>query len=52
MVTGADAFWIRWVLAFVSDPELVLRKLAVTGTVDGNNVQWLEKVSDEQYSAR
>lgn len=24
----ADAFWIRWVLAFVSDPELVVAKLA------------------------
>ncbi len=27
-VTGADAFWIRWVLAFVSDPRAVLQKLA------------------------
>lgn len=27
-VEGADAFWIRWVLAFVSDPRLVLQKLA------------------------
>jgi SAM-dependent methyltransferase len=27
-VEGADAFWIRWVLAFVSDPRLVLEKLA------------------------
>lgn len=26
-VTGADAFWIRWVLAFVSDPSAVLAKL-------------------------
>ncbi len=26
-VTGADAFWIRWVLAFVSDPAAVLAKL-------------------------
>lgn len=25
---GADAFWIRWVLAFVADPALVVRKLA------------------------
>lgn len=24
---GADAFWIRWVLAFVSDPAVVLAKL-------------------------
>ncbi|QBY55555.1 (R)-mandelonitrile lyase [Cupriavidus oxalaticus] len=26
--------------------------LAVTGTVDGKNVTWMEKVSDEQYHAR
>ncbi len=25
--SGADAFWIRWVLAFVSDPAAVLAKL-------------------------
>jgi len=25
--SGADAFWIRWVLAFVSDPALVVGKL-------------------------
>ncbi len=28
--TGADAFWVRWVLAFVSDPEAVLKKLVAT----------------------
>ncbi len=26
--------------------------LAVTGTVDGKNVTWMEKVTDEQYHAR
>jgi len=26
--------------------------LAVTGTVDGKNVDWMEKVSDAQYNAR
>lgn len=26
--------------------------LAVTGTLGGQNVEWLEKVSDEQYDAR
>jgi len=26
--------------------------LAVTGTVDGKNVTWMEKVADEQYNAR
>ncbi len=29
-----------------------LTHLAVTGTVDGKNVNWIEKVSDEQYLAR
>lgn len=28
VATGADAFWIRWVLAFVSDPLRVLAKLS------------------------
>ena len=26
--------------------------LAVTGAVDGKNVNWMEKVSDEQYNVR
>ena len=26
--------------------------LAVTGTADGKNVEWMEKVTDEQYNAR
>jgi hypothetical protein len=26
--------------------------LAVTGTVDGKNVTWMENVSDDQYNAR
>jgi quercetin dioxygenase-like cupin family protein len=26
--------------------------LSVAGTVDGKNVEWMEKVSDEQYNAR
>jgi hypothetical protein len=26
--------------------------LSVAGTVDGKNVDWMEKVSDEQYIAR
>ncbi|WP_296815750.1 methyltransferase domain-containing protein [Brevundimonas sp.] len=29
-VDGVDAFWVRWVLAFVSDPRAVLEKLART----------------------
>ncbi|HYF21772.1 MAG TPA: methyltransferase domain-containing protein [Caulobacteraceae bacterium] len=29
-VEGADAFWVRWVLAFVSDPRAVLEKLVRT----------------------
>lgn len=27
-VSGVDAFWVRWVLAFIKEPESVLEKLA------------------------
>lgn len=33
-------------------PTTAMTHLAITGTVDGKNVNWMEKVSDEQYSAR
>lgn len=33
-------------------PETAMTHLAVTGTVDGRNVEWMEKVTDEQYGAR
>ncbi len=33
-------------------PTTAMSHLAVTGTVDGKNVEWMEKVSDEQYNAR
>lgn len=33
-------------------PTSAMSHLAVTGTVDGRNVEWLEQVSDEQYNAR
>jgi len=33
-------------------PTTAMSHLAVTGTVDGKNVNWMEKVSDDQYSAR
>lgn len=29
-----------------------LTHLAVTGTLNGKNVEWMEKVSDEQYNAK
>lgn len=32
-------------------PSTGMTHLAVTGTVDGKNVTWMEKVSDEQYNA-
>jgi quercetin dioxygenase-like cupin family protein len=32
-------------------PASAMTHLAVTGTVDGKNVNWMEKVSDEQYQA-
>ncbi|NDJ55901.1 cupin domain-containing protein [Enterobacteriaceae bacterium 4M9] len=33
-------------------PDSAMTHLAITGTVDGKNVQWMEKVTDEQYLAR
>lgn len=33
-------------------PTTAMTHLAVTGTAGGKNVTWMEKVSDEQYSAR
>lgn len=33
-------------------PSTAMTHLAVTGTIDGKNVDWLEKVTDEQYLAR
>jgi quercetin dioxygenase-like cupin family protein len=33
-------------------PGTAMTHLAVTGTVDGKNVNWMEKVTDEQYEAR
>ncbi|MGA4419574.1 (R)-mandelonitrile lyase [Ralstonia nicotianae] len=33
-------------------PNTAMTHLAVTGTVDGKNVTWMEKVTDEQYNAR
>jgi quercetin dioxygenase-like cupin family protein len=33
-------------------PTTAMTHLAVTGTVDDKNVNWMEKVSDEQYNGR
>jgi quercetin dioxygenase-like cupin family protein len=33
-------------------PSTAMAHLAVTGTLQGKNVNWMEKVSDEQYNAR
>jgi quercetin dioxygenase-like cupin family protein len=33
-------------------PTTAMSHLAVTGTLDGKNVEWMEKVSDEQYNAK
>ena len=33
-------------------PTTAMTHLAVTGTVDGKSVEWLEKVTDDQYNAR
>lgn len=33
-------------------PTTAMTHLAITGTADGKNVNWMEKVSDAQYNAR
>lgn len=33
-----------------ASPDTAMTHLAITGTVDGKNVTWMEKVTDEQYS--
>jgi quercetin dioxygenase-like cupin family protein len=35
-----------------ASPTTAMTHLSVAGTVDGKNVDWMEKVSDEQYTAR
>ncbi|MGC3986890.1 MAG: cupin domain-containing protein [Pseudorhodoferax sp.] len=35
-----------------ASPQLAMTHLAISGTADGRNVEWMEKVSDEQYNAR
>jgi quercetin dioxygenase-like cupin family protein len=34
-----------------ASPTSAMTHLALTGVRDGQNVEWLEKVSDEQYGA-
>lgn len=33
-------------------PTIAMTHLAVTGSVDGKSVEWMEKVGDDQYNAR
>lgn len=33
-------------------PKTAMTHLTVSGTADGKNVQWMEKVTDEQYAAQ
>ncbi|GAA0739749.1 (R)-mandelonitrile lyase [Ideonella azotifigens] len=35
-----------------ASPTTAMTHIAVTGTANGKNVEWMEKVSDEQYTAR
>jgi quercetin dioxygenase-like cupin family protein len=35
-----------------ASPKTAMSHLAVTGTANGKNVEWLENVSDEQYNNR
>lgn len=35
-----------------ASPQAAMTHLAVSGTLEGKNVQWMEKVSDAQYTAQ
>ena len=35
-----------------ASPTTAMTHIALTGTIDGKNVEWMEKVTDEQYNAR
>ena len=54
VIRAGDAVWCppgvkHW---HGAAPTTAMTHLAVTGTLDGRNVNWMEKVSDEQYNAR
>ncbi|MDD2366693.1 MAG: cupin domain-containing protein [Desulfuromonadaceae bacterium] len=35
-----------------ASPTTAMTHIALTGTINGKNVEWLEKVSDEQYNGK
>ena len=35
-----------------ASPTTAMTHIAITGTVNGKNVEWMEKVTDEQYNGR
>ncbi len=35
-----------------ASPTTAMTHIAITGTVNGKNVEWMEKVSDEQYNGK
>ena len=35
-----------------ASPTTAMTHIAITGTVDGKNVEWMEKVTDEQYNGK
>jgi len=35
-----------------ASPTTAMTHIAITGTINGNNVAWMEKVTDEQYNGR
>ncbi|HUJ89054.1 MAG TPA: cupin domain-containing protein [Syntrophorhabdales bacterium] len=35
-----------------ASPTTAMTHIAITGTINGKNVEWMEKVSDEQYNGK
>ena len=53
-ITAGDVIWCppqvkHW---HGASPTTAMTHIALTGTINGNNVAWMEKVTDEQYNGQ
>jgi quercetin dioxygenase-like cupin family protein len=53
-ITAGDVIWCppqvkHW---HGASPTTAMTHIALTGTINGKNVEWMEKVTDEQYNSQ
>ena len=53
-ITAGDVIWCppqvkHW---HGASPTTAMTHIAITGTINGKNVEWMEKVTDEQYNGQ